>query len=103
MKNEKQSTLDSSSSMKYEKQPTLDSSSSMKNEKQPTINPRLSTKLLCGAIAGVIGTLAIYPLDIIKTNLQNHTSSYSGMIDCGKSIYNRNGPRGFYKGLLVII
>lgn len=36
-----------------------------------TPNSSFSAKLVCGAVAGVIGTSIIFPLDIIKTRLQN--------------------------------
>jgi hypothetical protein len=40
----------------------------------------LTTKLICGAVAGVIGTSVIFPLDIIKTRLQNQQNQqYKGM------------------------
>ncbi|KAJ3364889.1 hypothetical protein HDU91_002400 [Kappamyces sp. JEL0680] len=44
----------------------------------------LTTKLICGAIAGVIGTSIVFPLDMVKTRLQNQTlvngkAPYSGM------------------------
>jgi hypothetical protein len=41
----------------------------MENQTQKPSN--FSSKLICGAIAGVIGTSIIFPLDIIKTRLQN--------------------------------
>ncbi|KAI8898778.1 mitochondrial carrier domain-containing protein [Globomyces pollinis-pini] len=60
----------------------------------------LFTKLYCGAIAGVVGTSIIFPLDIIKTRLQNQKGNqYSGIIDCGRQLVRNNGIRGLYAGL----
>ncbi|KAI9205806.1 mitochondrial carrier domain-containing protein [Polychytrium aggregatum] len=66
----------------------------------------LTTKLVCGAIAGVIGTSIIFPLDIVKTRLQNQRPGpdglpqYRGAVDCFKQIVRKEGVRGLYRGLL---
>lgn len=57
-----------------------------------------------GAFAGIVGTLAIYPLDLVKTRLQNQGVGggnliYKNGIDCFKKIVLENGPRGLYRGL----
>jgi hypothetical protein len=64
---------------------------------EPTPYKSLYNKLISGAIAGVIGTLVIYPLDIIKTTLQ--TSTHGSMLECAKSINSKAGIFGFYKGI----
>lgn len=57
-------------------------------------------KLLVGAVAGVVGTSAIFPLDMIKTRLQAATNKPSP-ISIAQGIYrNEGGMRGFYRGLL---
>lgn len=69
-----------------------------------------------GAIAGGIGATAVYPIDLIKTRLQNQRSPtsgavavaegavaqpvYTGAIDCLKQVLQKEGIRGLYKGLL---
>ena len=53
-------------------------------------------KLTSGAVAGVIGTTTIYPLDIIKTKLQS--GQYSSIIECVRDI-SKTGFRSFYRGL----
>ncbi|KAL7749437.1 hypothetical protein RI367_004991 [Sorochytrium milnesiophthora] len=65
----------------------------------------LPAKLLCGSIAGIIGTLCVYPLDIVKTRLQNQSSAasatrYRGVIHCFRSIVAAEGLRGLYRGLV---
>lgn len=69
--------------------PKSNSRMASENKTQQPANANKSTfttKLVCGAIAGVIGTSIIFPLDIIKTRLQNQkpvgpskTLAYSGM------------------------
>jgi solute carrier family 25 aspartate/glutamate transporter 12/13 len=69
----------------------------------------LATKLFGGAVAGVVGTSIIYPMDMVKTRLQNQTRTvsaqgvatmqYKGGVDCFRQILQKEGFRGFYKGL----
>lgn len=62
-----------------------------------------SSNLLFGGIAGVIGTSTIFPLDTVKTRLQNQRSGqavqYTGVADCFKKITAKEGFRGLYRGL----
>lgn len=58
----------------------------------------LSTKLACGAFAGIVGTCIIYPLDFVKTRLQNSNLKSSQII---QEIYRNNGIKGFYRGIFA--
>eukprot|EP00494_Astrolonche_serrata_P025819 UN26080 len=64
----------------------------------------MEQKLLVGAIAGIVGTTCIFPLDMVKTRLQSSGQagmpSYSGPVDCIKQMYKAEGLRGFYNGLV---
>lgn len=40
----------------------------------------LGTKLVNGAIAGVVGTLVIFPIDMVKTRLQNQRVGANGLL-----------------------
>ncbi len=61
-----------------------------------------------GAIAGGIGAFAVYPLDLVKTRIQNQRSGkaqpgalrYTGNIDCFRQVWAKEGLLGFYGGLL---
>jgi len=62
----------------------------------------LREKLLVGAVAGIVGTSCIYPLDMIKTRLQASGQGgpqYIGITDCVRRIVAKEGWRGFYRGL----
>lgn len=61
-------------------------------------------KLLTGAVAGVVGTSCIYPLDMIKTHLQaagqtDRKKIPIRPIDCIRNILDKEGISGFYRGL----
>eukprot|EP00035_Acanthoeca_spectabilis_P012300 m.219580 g.219580 ORF g.219580 m.219580 type:complete len:292 (-) comp15584_c0_seq4:517-1392(-) len=66
----------------------------------------MEQKLVVGAVAGVIGTSAIFPIDVVKTRLQNQTPDkvtgqlkYRGIFHCARTIHAEEGFRSFYKGL----
>lgn len=59
---------------------------------------------MAGAIAGVIGGSITFPLDTIKTRLQNNAAGeYSGIMDVIRKTYARSGIQGFYKGLPAVM
>jgi hypothetical protein len=58
----------------------------------------LSVKLACGAFAGIVGTSLIYPLDMVKTRIQNSNLNAAQIV---KDIYKNNGIKGFYRGLFA--
>ncbi|KAL7424767.1 mitochondrial aspartate-glutamate transporter agc1 [Cryptotrichosporon argae] len=60
-----------------------------------------------GGIAGGIGAYAVYPIDLVKTRLQNQRSNvvgevlYRNAFDCVKKVYaTEGGVRAFYRGVL---
>ncbi|BEI94504.1 uncharacterized protein CcaverHIS019_0700760 [Cutaneotrichosporon cavernicola] len=60
-----------------------------------------------GGIAGGIGAFTVYPIDLVKTRLQNQRSNvvgevmYRNAFDCVKKVYhNEGGIRAFYRGVL---
>ncbi|KAM7274043.1 hypothetical protein ACFE04_028707 [Oxalis oulophora] len=61
-------------------------------------------QLGCGTISGALGATCVYPLQVIRTRLQAQSSSssgaYKGMSDVFWRTVQREGYRGFYKGLL---
>lgn len=65
--------------------------------------------LFCGGSAGAFGQTIAYPLDLVRRRLQLQgwkeqggivIDSYDGMTDAFRKIYQKQGIRGFYKGLL---
>jgi len=64
----------------------------------------MEQKLLVGAVAGVVGTSAIFPLDMVKTRLQSSGQpgqpNYGGVVGCIKHIFKGEGIGGFYRGII---
>lgn len=59
-----------------------------------------------GAIAGSFGATVVYPIDLVKTRMQNQRSStpgqqtlYKNSWDCFKKVVSREGFKGLYSGL----
>lgn len=79
---------------------------SLSNE-QPKF--KLVPKIVNGGIAGIIGVSVVFPLDLVKTRLQNQVigpkgeKMYSSMLDCFKKTYRAEGYFGMYKGSAVNI
>uniref|UniRef100_A0A8C9QVH4 Electrogenic aspartate/glutamate antiporter SLC25A13, mitochondrial n=1 Tax=Spermophilus dauricus TaxID=99837 RepID=A0A8C9QVH4_SPEDA len=49
-----------------------------------------------GSIAGAVGATAVYPIDLVKTRMQNQRSTGS----CGRKVLRYEGFFGLYRGLL---
>lgn len=59
-----------------------------------------------GSIAGAFGAFMVYPIDLVKTRMQNQRSQrvgeklYKNSLDCAKKVIKNEGPRGLYSGVL---
>lgn len=55
-----------------------------------------------GSVAGMIGATIVYPIDMVKTRMQNQkgNSLYTSYLDCFKKIVRNEGLLGMYSGLL---
>ena len=59
-----------------------------------------------GSIAGAFGAFMVYPIDLVKTRMQNQRSSrvgqllYKNSIDCAKKVISNEGLKGLYSGVL---
>jgi solute carrier family 25 (mitochondrial aspartate/glutamate transporter), member 12/13 len=59
-----------------------------------------------GAIAGAFGAFMVYPIDLVKTRMQNQRSSrvgeklYTNSLDCARKVMRNEGFRGLYSGVL---
>ncbi|CAN6340789.1 unnamed protein product [Urochloa humidicola] len=55
--------------------------------------------LVAGAFAGVISTLCMYPLELIKTRLTIQRGVYDNFLDAFVKIVREEGPTELYRGL----
>ncbi|CAG2169823.1 unnamed protein product, partial [Oppiella nova] len=60
-----------------------------------------------GSIAGAAGATVVYPIDLVKTRMQNQRAGsyvgelmYKNSIDCAKKVIRHEGVFGLYRGLL---
>lgn len=73
----------------------------------PSPNPPTSfayvPKILNGGFAGIVGVTCVFPIDLVKTRLQNQRVSpdgraqYSGILDCAKKTWRSGGGSAFSK------
>ncbi|SAM03164.1 hypothetical protein [Absidia glauca] len=58
-----------------------------------------------GSIAGAVGATAVYPIDLVKTRMQNQRSKvvgellYKNSLDCFRKVVKNEGFVGLYRGL----
>jgi solute carrier family 25 (mitochondrial aspartate/glutamate transporter), member 12/13 len=59
-----------------------------------------------GSLAGAFGAFMVYPIDLVKTRMQNQRSArvgsvlYKNSLDCAKKVIANEGIRGLYSGVL---
>lgn len=66
-----------------------------------------SYRFALGSFAGAIGATAVYPIDLVKTRMQNQRTgsfvgeiAYRNSIDCFKKVIRHEGVLGLYRGLV---
>ncbi|XP_062385529.1 electrogenic aspartate/glutamate antiporter SLC25A13, mitochondrial [Sardina pilchardus] len=65
-------------------------------------------RFMLGSVAGAVGATAVYPIDLVKTRMQNQRSTgsfvgelmYKNSFDCFKKVVRYEGFFGLYRGLL---
>ncbi|KAI3761464.1 hypothetical protein L1987_51881 [Smallanthus sonchifolius] len=61
-------------------------------------------QLGCGTVSGALGATFVYPLQVVRTRMQAQTpggsTAYKGMSDVFVKTYQKEGAKGFYKGLV---
>ncbi|KAM4056081.1 mitochondrial carrier protein [Hirsutella rhossiliensis] len=61
---------------------------------------------LLGSLAGAFGAFMVYPIDLVKTRLQNQRGAvpgqrlYKNSLDCFQKVIRNEGIRGLYSGVL---
>lgn len=61
----------------------------------------LPAKLINGGIAGIVGVTCVFPIDLVKTRLQNQRQGqqiYKNMLDCLIKTVRSEGYFGMYRG-----
>ena len=59
-----------------------------------------------GSIAGAFGAFMVYPIDLVKTRMQNQRGAdpgqrlYKNSVDCFRKVVTNEGVRGLYSGVL---
>ncbi|XP_046601741.1 calcium-binding mitochondrial carrier protein Aralar1 isoform X2 [Neodiprion lecontei] len=63
-------------------------------------------RFILGSIGGAVGATAVYPVDLVKTRMQNQRTGsfigelmYRNSIDCFKKVIRHEGVFGLYRGL----
>jgi solute carrier family 25 (mitochondrial phosphate transporter), member 23/24/25/41 len=66
--------------------------------------PGVLATLAFGSISGSVGATSVYPLNLVRTRLQasgtsGHPQIYTGVLDVVQKTFEREGWKGFYRGL----
>lgn len=66
--------------------------------------PGVLALLAFGSISGSVGATSVYPLNFVRTRLQasgssGHPQIYTGVWDVAAKTWERQGWKGFYRGL----
>jgi len=83
---------------------TLKQAAVRRGRGDPTYLPTALERLGAGAVAGLLGQTASYPLDIVRRRMQTARQlgkgdKYRGVLQALRVIWEQEGLRGLYKGL----
>eukprot|EP01117_Protostelium_nocturnum_P005808 TRINITY_DN2097_c0_g1_i1.p1 TRINITY_DN2097_c0_g1~~TRINITY_DN2097_c0_g1_i1.p1 ORF type:complete len:293 (+),score=95.57 TRINITY_DN2097_c0_g1_i1:132-1010(+) len=77
----------------------------VEKKEPPKIGKTIFKNLVMGGTAGIIGACSTFPLDMVKTRMQNQKSvagqakMYNSVLDCFRKIIAKEGVKGLYRGL----
>jgi solute carrier family 25 aspartate/glutamate transporter 12/13 len=78
----------------------INQKSSTTNDKQPSNNTFFK-----GLLSGLIGAFVVYPIDVVKTRMQNQNKSvekiYKNGLDCWSKLWKQEGIKPFYRGCFM--
>lgn len=69
----------------------------------------LLPRVINGGIAGIVGVICVFPIDLVKTRMQNQSKAvgqpalYKNILDCAVKTFRVDGLRGMYSGSAVNI
>lgn len=86
-------------------------SSKLAQSTDSQVQSRTIHNVLAGAISGIWQLFFLFPIDTIKTRLQTQAmlvqvgekQLFKGPIDCAKVTFQKEGIRGFYKGMSSVL
>ncbi|KAF2085869.1 mitochondrial carrier [Saccharata proteae CBS 121410] len=55
---------------------------------------------IAASSSSLLSTVSSYPLDSVKTRLQAYSHKYTSFADCVQKTYQKEGTRGFWRGVL---
>ncbi|KAF9361350.1 hypothetical protein BGX34_007199 [Mortierella sp. NVP85] len=75
------------------------------SEEKSLERPSVFVLLACGTISGSVGATSVYPLSLVRTRLQaqgtpQHPQTYTSTLDVFRKTFEKEGIRGFYKGMV---
>jgi solute carrier family 25 (mitochondrial phosphate transporter), member 23/24/25/41 len=67
--------------------------------------PGVLALLAFGSLSGSVGATSVYPMNLVRTRMQasgspGHPQRYTGPMDVAMKTWEREGWRGFYRGLV---
>lgn len=67
--------------------------------------PGVLALLAFGSVSGSVGATSVYPMNLVRTRMQasgssGHPQKYTGPMDVVAKTWEREGWRGFYRGLV---
>lgn len=77
----------------------------MFNKKNNSDDNSSNNTFIKGLISGLVGSFVVYPIDVVKTRMQNQNKSiekiYKNGFDCWSKLWRQEGIKPFYRGCLM--
>lgn len=74
----------------------------LEHSHHPALKNQIAKNFVCGGIAGIVQSLVISPMELVKCRLQVQSASsavYKNSFDAASKIVSQQGVRGLYRGM----